>query len=168
MGETLPAHKLGSIVEHIAKKFREECEKVDTLKDLIGAKILSRELINPWMNANALPKTQAAFVEMMKSGDEEKEKINNNLLLDKKARREILYERVDTKMSMQNGKKLFEFNESQLFSAVESAIKRVFGNAKWADAQFKRKLRCGHSGGVHLRGWLYLWFHLWCLNCEGA
>ena len=153
MGKTLPAHQLESIAEYIAKKFREECEKDKTLKDLIGAKILSRALISPWMNANALPKTQAAFIEMMMmSGDgdddDDGQKIVKDALeafkkaremADKKTMREILSERVDTKVSMQNGKNLFAFNQSQLFAAVESAIFRVFGNTNLAGVSLKRK-----------------------------
>lgn len=146
MGKTLPAHQLESIAEYIAKKFREECEKDKTLKDLIGTRILSRALIRPWINANALPKTQAAFVEMMMSGEEKMvafekarkmaTRANNP---DQEPMREILYERVDTKVSMESGKKKsFEFNQSQLFSAVESAIIRVFENTNLACVESKR------------------------------
>ena len=78
MGKTLPAHQLESIVEHIADEFREECENDETLKDFIGTKILSRAFTRPWMNANALPKTQVAFIEMMMmmsgDGDDDDEK----------------------------------------------------------------------------------------------
>ena len=56
IGETLPAHSR-SIVSISPTNF-EKCENDETLKDLIGTKILSRALIGSWMNANALPKTR--------------------------------------------------------------------------------------------------------------
>ena len=148
VGETLPAHQLESIVEHIADEFRAKCENDETLKDLIGTKILSRALIGSWMNANALPKTQVAFIEML-SGDEEKvkafeearKKATDDDNPDKKDMRELLYKCVDTKVSIENGgtKIIFEFNQSQLFSAVASAIFRVFENTNLAGVSSKRK-----------------------------
>ena len=75
----------------------------------------------------------------MKAFEEARKKATDDDNPDKKPMREILSKRVDTKVSIENGTKVFEFNQSQLFSAVESAIFRVFGNTNLAGVSSKRK-----------------------------
>jgi hypothetical protein len=119
----------------LAKELRVACEKHEVLKRFIGMKAFSYVALCVWMNACALPKTQEVFERIF--GGEEKasefrsarEAATRAENADPKNLRKMLYDRVDASVSGTFKSMASEISQSQLFSAIESAIFTVFGSA---------------------------------------